>query len=290
MVFLKLPFFPLLLFIGDLCSVKLTTHNTSPHTITQVHIILLSTATSLDSPHGKSRKFPTATLPTTASGPSYHHKQRQLLNESFYVSIPKHTRDITTICPFRVPSFCVPTTQCNFGKYIDISYEVVIILGDYLSHFSAADKKAGGAVITHPHAIRLPLFITTVPPSKTPDGNRPPKLQIPFITAASVATTSITEENDKSQLPFFIETNESPLPSPTGGGGISPGGGAWSPGSPMAFTLTDDQDVDSDVAVHLPPVVIVTEDESGHLMVPNTTTTTAADRPNTRSRSSSKSS
>jgi hypothetical protein len=234
------------------------THNLSSHSITQVHIILLSTATSLDS----SRKYPKIDiLPgnSAANGPSYHHKQRQLLNESFYVSIPKNTRDITTICPFRVPSFCVPTTRCHFGKYIDISYEIVIILGDH-HHF---DKNT---VITHPHAIRLPLMITTVPPSST---GRPPKLQIPFITAP---TASATEENSNNdELPTFIKANESPLISPTSEG-HSPGG-IWSPGSPMVLTATTD-DGDDDVIVDnaLPPVVVtVTEDTSGHLMVPTQT-------------------
>lgn len=187
-----------------------------------MQLFLLSTATSLSS---TKRQYPDLPI---ASGPSYHHKQRQLFTESFYVSIPKHTRDITTICSFKVPTFCVPTTQCHFGKYIDITYEVVVIIptmGHSISH-NLIDSSTNNLLV-NPKAIRLPLIITTIPYSSS----LPPKLQIPF-----------ADENNK-EIPTFIKSNESPLPSP---------GGAWSPGSPI-----DDIEI-----FELP------QSASGHLMVP----------------------
>ncbi|CAO0802471.1 unnamed protein product [Mucor circinelloides] len=204
---------------GDLCSIKLYTHNKSSYSINQVHIVLLSTATSLND-----NRHPD--LPVS-SGPSYQHKQRQILNESFYVSIPKHTSDITTICPFRVPSFCVPTTQSHFGKYIDITYEVFIIIPAMGSNW---DGCATSQLLLNTQAIRLPLFVTTVPYCST----QPPKLQIPFA------------DESNSDVPNFI-INESPIPSPVTDG--------WEPGSP----------VDPDDELCLPQTH---EDASGHLMVP----------------------
>jgi hypothetical protein len=222
-----------------LCTVKLTTQNQSSHNINQVHILLFSTATSLQQQQ-QQQNYPD--LPTS-SGPSYRHKQRQLLTESFFVSIPKHTRDITTMCPFKIPTYCVPTTQCHFGKYIDITYEVVIILS--INNISIGDN-----IIKHPHAIRLPLIITTIPYSST----LPPKLQIPF-----------ADENNKD-IPTFIETNESPLPSPIDHSSAYSPTGIWSPGSPMA-PIVQDNDDDVVDGLLLPPMIIQ-HDASGHLMVP----------------------
>lgn len=186
-----------------------------------MQVFLLSTATSLSSTN---RVYPD--LPV-ATGPSYHHKQRQIYSELFYVAIPKNTRDITTVCPFKVPTFCVPTTQCHLGKYIDITYEVVIIIptmGHSLNH-NLSDSSTNNLLV-NPRAIRLPLIITTIPYV-----SNLPKLQIPF-----------ADENN-TDIPTFIKTNESPLPSP---------GGAWSPGSPI-----DEIDL-----FELP------QSSSGHLMVP----------------------
>ena len=202
-----------------------------------MHIILISTATSLHA----SNDMQHPDLPT-ASGPSYHHKQRQILTESFYVSIPKYTNDVTTICPFKVPSHCVPTTQCHFGKYIDIKYEVVVIvpaMGNSIHH-NLADGPGSTTFLTNPQAIRLPLVITTIPYSSI----LPPKLQIPFA------------DQNNTEVPTFITTQESPLPSPNTFGQPSPDG-AWSPGSPM-----------DDVDMFLLPQSRATEDASGHLMVP----------------------
>ncbi|KAI7896507.1 uncharacterized protein EV154DRAFT_492501 [Mucor mucedo] len=184
---------------GELCSVKLHTHNQSSYNINQVQVFLLSTATSLSS---SNREYPD--LPV-AIGPSYHHKQRQIHSESFYVTIPRYSRDNTTICPFKVPTFCVPTTQCHLGKYIDITYEVVIIIPT-MGH-SSSESGGTNNLLVNPRAIRLPLIVTTIPYI-----SNLPKLQIPF-----------ADENN-TDVPTFIKYNESPLPSP---------GGAWSPGSPI---------------------------------------------------------
>lgn len=223
-----------------MCSVKLFTHNLSSYNINQIQILLLSTATSLHSPNSSSLHYPD--LPTP-SGPSYHHKQRQILTESFYVSIPKNTREIITVCPFKVPSFCVPTTQCHFGKYIDISYELVIIfptMGHSAVNHNLVD--IGGStnnILINPQAIRLPLIVTTIPYSST----LPPKLQIPF-----------ADENN-TDVPTFIKSNESPLPSP---------GGAWSPGSPI---IVDDEILPDDLLA-LPPSLHPEDASGGYLMVP----------------------
>lgn len=220
----------LYLCLGGLCSIKLTTQNRSSCSINQVHVILISTATSLND--NSSAKYPD--LPTS-SGPSYRHKQRQLLSESFFVSIPKHTTNITTICPFRVPSFCVPTTRSHFGRYIDITYEIFVIIPTSHHYVDTSSHQ----LLLNPHAIRLPLFITTVPYSS----NLPPKLQIPFA------------DEHNTDVPSFIVNQESPLPSPSN---LSPSGGScnWGPGSPLN---TDDEGDN-----FLQPRA----DYSGHLMVP----------------------
>jgi hypothetical protein len=195
-------------------------------------LILLSTATSLND---NSNKYPD--LPTS-SGPSYHHKQRQILSESFYVSIPKHTTNITTICPFRVPNFCVPTTQSHFGRYIDITYEIFIIVPTNHHYVDTSSHQ----LLLNPHAIRLPLFITTVPYSS----NLPPKLQIPFA------------DEHNTVVPSFIANQESPLASPAN---LSPSGGSycsWGPGSPLDPNNEDDE------GDYLHPRA----DTSGYLMVP----------------------
>lgn len=218
--------------------------------------MLISTATSLHLADSNASKYPD--LPT-ASGPSYHHKQRQILTESYYVSIPKNTNDVTSICPFKVPSYCVPTTQCHFGKYIDIKYEVVVIIptmGNSIN-LNTSDLSGGSstaAILTNPQAIRLPLIVTTIPYSSV----LPPKLQIPF-----------ADENN-TEVPTFIKSQESPLPSPNTFGQPSPDG-AWSPGSPMEFPITID-DMDS---LTLPQSRVGTEDAAGYLMVPPITTNSA---------------
>ncbi|KAI8637756.1 hypothetical protein BD408DRAFT_395182 [Parasitella parasitica] len=210
---------------GDLCSIKLHTHNRSSYSINQVHIILVSTATSLKD----NNKHPDLPI---SSGPSYQHKQRQILNESFYVSIPKHTDDITTICPFIVPSFCVPTTQSHFGKYIDITYEVFIIVPAMGSSWEGCTTSQ---LFLNAQAVRLPLFITTMPYCST----EPPKLQIPFAN------------EDNADVPSFI-IHESPIPSPSPSPSPEEG---WMPGSPV--------DPDDDLCL-----LQTHEDASGHLMVP----------------------
>ncbi|CEP11746.1 hypothetical protein [Parasitella parasitica] len=206
---------------GDLCSIKLHTINRSSYSISQVHIVLVSTATSLN----HSNRHPDLPI---SSGPSYQHRQRQILNESFYVSIPKNSDDMTTICPFRVPSFCVPTTQSYFGRYIDITYEVFIIVPAMGTSWEGCTTSQ---LFLNTQTIRLPLFITTIPYSST----EPPKLQIPF-----------AHENN-SDIPNFI-IHESPSPSPSTEEG-------WAPGSPVGL---DDESC-------LPQAC---EDASGHLTVP----------------------
>ncbi|KAI9282702.1 hypothetical protein BY458DRAFT_497057 [Sporodiniella umbellata] len=169
---------------GDVCRIKLETHNRSSHSIHQLQLLLVSTTTTLNN----------NTRPVPSSGPSYRHKRLELLNEAQYVTIPKHTQGMSTtsICTLNIPNACVPTTQTEFaGKYIDITYEIVVFIPALGS--SLNDTKH---VVTHPNSIRLPLVITTVPSSI-------PSLKIPPSTGRSEA------------LPTFIPYVESPMPSPT---------------------------------------------------------------------------
>ncbi|OBZ83234.1 hypothetical protein A0J61_08719 [Choanephora cucurbitarum] len=220
---------------GDLCSVKLVVRNHSPHTLHQVHALLLSTVTSLHHPPEQ------ADLPIVSSGPSYHHKQRSIVTESCYISIPKYADDRTIVCPLRIPSSCTPTTQSHFGKYIDITYEILVVVSG--TSFYQPDLSDLSQLLIHPYVIRLPLYISTMPTSS----HLPPKLQIPFMT----------EEN--AEMPKFIRPDESPLPSPSGS--HSPNGSYcnWEPGSPVDFEL------DHPNREWVPQLQ---EDATGHLMVP----------------------
>ncbi|CEG84624.1 hypothetical protein RMATCC62417_18399 [Rhizopus microsporus] len=216
---------------GDFCRIKLETQNKSSQAINQVTIQLISTTTSLKN----------NTAPIASTGPSYHHKRHEILSESQYVSIPKHTQQnnslTTSICTIQIPSTCVPTTQTHFAsKYIDIQYEIIIFIPAF-GHYSLNDTKF---IAAHPNCIRLPLVITTVPSTI-------PTLQIPF---------AVDSNNDDS-LPTFIPYIESPSPSPT-----SPIYQQWGPGSPV-------EPSDEDYLYPSSPI----EDASGHLMVPSTSPT-----------------
>lgn len=207
------------------------TQNKSSQAINQVTIQLISTTTSLKN----------NTAPIASTGPSYHHKRHEILSESQYVSIPKHTQQnnslTTSICTIQIPSTCVPTTQTHFAsKYIDIQYEIIIFIPAF-GHYSLNDTKF---IAAHPNCIRLPLVITTVPSTI-------PTLQIPF---------AVDSNNDDS-LPTFIPYIESPSPSPT-----SPIYQQWGPGSPV-------EPSDEDYLYPSSPI----EDASGHLMVPSTSPT-----------------
>ena len=197
-----------------------------------MHTLLLSTVTSLHHPPD---------LPVVSSGPSYHHKQRSIVTESCYISIPKYADDRTIVCPLRIPSSCTPTTQSHFGKYIDITYEILVVVSG--TSFYQPDLSDLSQLLIHPYVIRLPLYISTMPTSS----HLPPKLQIPFMT----------EEN--AEMPKFIRPDESPLPSPSGS--HSPNGSYcnWEPGSPVDFEL------DHPNREWVPQLQ---EDATGHLMVP----------------------
>jgi hypothetical protein len=175
--------------------------------------------------------------PIASTGPSYHHKRHEILSESHYVSIPKHTQNMSTtsICAIQIPNSCVPTTQSHFAsKYIDITYEIVVFIPAMGS--SINDTKH---IATHPNSIRLPLVITTVPSSI-------PSIKIPY-----------SAHNDTSDaLPTFIPYIESPIPSPT-----MPIYQQWGPGSPVDPAENDE---------HVYPSSPI-EDVSGHLMVPPST-------------------
>ncbi|KAI8984434.1 hypothetical protein BDF20DRAFT_986320 [Mycotypha africana] len=240
---------------GDLCSVKLYTQNHSSSSIHQVRIILLSTVTTLDS----------ANVPSSLSGPRYQHKQRQLVNEIFYVSIPKQSTNITSVCPFRVPSYCVPTTQSHYGKHLEISYEVFVVIPAFGNKLETNDTIAQLLFNSQQQVIRLPLFMSTIPyyshaasaithSSSVNNTATLPQLQIPF-----------ANEPNNMDTPTFI-LHESPLPSPNAYS-LSDGSYCnWSPGSPVAVEdhSADDLPTTLSAWAHTSPV----EDATGHLMVP----------------------
>lgn len=189
---------------GDLCSIKLYTQNHSSHSINQVHVLLLATATSL-----QSKQHP-PDLPT--SGPSYQRKLHQLLNQVFYVSIPKRATNHTSICPLTIPASCVPTTQVHSGHYLDISYEIFIVVP---SIDNTSIDFSLPQLLLNPQVIRLPLFITTVPYSL-------PVLEIPFA-------------DDHTDLPVFLTSNESPISSP-----MNSDWGSASPSMELAESFNED--------------------------------------------------
>ncbi|KAI8992475.1 hypothetical protein BDB01DRAFT_778589 [Pilobolus umbonatus] len=224
---------------GDTCNVRIHTDNKSSHNINQINIQLIATATSL---------HPTSTsqLPIS-SGPSYRHKQKELASELYYVSIPRDSSDILTICPFRIPSDCIPTIQTQYGQYIDISYELIItipVMGSTLNNIhgvqSFLNKLQGNcpSYLLNPQVIRLQLPISTVPYSAITS-----QLNIPFI-----------DPNNCRDIPRFISSAESPLPSPRSDNSF------FLPGSPVE---TDEEERHD----HLSPPSYI-EDSSGYLMVP----------------------
>ncbi|KAI7901952.1 uncharacterized protein BX663DRAFT_552850 [Cokeromyces recurvatus] len=215
---------------GDLCSIKLNTHNQTSCSINQIQLLLVSTTTSF---HSKTREKDYPDLPT--SGPSYRHKQRQLLCESFYVTIPKQSRNNVTICPIQIPSYCVPTTQSSqFGEYMDISYEIFILVPALIGNHHHSLSQ----LLLNPLVIRLPLFISTIPHTTTLT-----RVHIPFADH---------HQSTHTKLPNFIISEGSPnLLSSSVGSDCN-----WGPGSPIDV-------VDDEFILSQPQ-----EDASGHLTVP----------------------
>ncbi|KAI8076581.1 uncharacterized protein B0P05DRAFT_545003 [Gilbertella persicaria] len=209
---------------GDLCTLKMMTKNKSDIKITQVQIQFNAIATTL--------------APTSAV--EYIHKQQTLLTETFYVSIAKHTTDHQDVFQFIIPSHLVPTFTNKMGRYIDIAYEVVLIVP--LNPTSTG--LFGTQSITN--TISLPMIIATVPPAYPID------IQV--------------HEPLQEELPFFIPNIESPMPSPV----TYPADRAYSvsPSNSFQMMFNDDDDVmiDDDFALssHI-------SDASGHLLVPDST-------------------
>jgi hypothetical protein len=197
----------------------MTTNNKSDTKISSVQVSLTAIAT---------------TLPPTDS--TYYHKQHTLLTEAFFISIPKQARDHQEIIKFHIPSNLVPTFTNKLGKYIDISYEVMIMMGS---------TSSGGwfqqGVISN--KISLPITIATVPPA--------------YPIGISI------HEAAGQELPTFIPNIESPLPSPI----HYPADRAYSVSPSNSFQMTGGDDLleDDDFSLNR-------QDASGHLMVPDNTT------------------
>lgn len=197
----------------------MTTNNKSDTKISSVQVLFVAIATTLP--------------PTDSINTPYHHKQHTLLSETFFVSIPKQAKNHQDIFRFDVPSNIVPTFTNKLGRYIDMSYEVHIVMGA-----SASNGNWFSGYVSN--TISLPVIIATVPPAY-PIG-------------------IIVHENTDSELPTFIPNVESPLPSPVN----YPADRAYSVSPSHSFQMRDDLEDDDFSLNHQ-------QDASGHLMVPDTT-------------------
>lgn len=195
----------------------MTTNNKSDTKISSIQVLLAAVATTLP--------------PTDSVSAPYVHKQHTLLTESFYVSIPKQAQNHQDIFRFTIPSDIVPTFTNKLGKYIDIAYEVIIIMS---SSNSNSSSWFGTSVANE---ISLPITIATVPP------------------AYPIGFT--VHENIHAELPSFIPNIESPLPSPV----HYPADRAYSVSPSHSFQIKDDLDED-DFSLNR-------QDATGHLMVPD---------------------
>jgi hypothetical protein len=193
----------------------MTTNNKSDTKISSVQVSLSAVATTLP--------------PTDSVNTPYIHKEHTLLTESFFVSIPKQAQNHQDIFQFTIPSHIVPTFTNKLGKYIDIAYEVMIMMG------AASNGSWFSGHVSN--TISLPITIATVPPA--------------YPIAINV------HENVDAELPCFIPNIESPLPSPV----HYPADRAYSVSPSGSFQMRDDLD-DDDFSLNR-------QDASGHLMVPD---------------------
>lgn len=216
----------------------MTTNNKSDTKISSVQVLFTAISTTLH--------------PTDPVNTPYQQKQHSLLTETFFVSIPKQAKNHQDIFRFHVPSNIVPTFTNKLGKYIDISYEVIIQIDG--TTFSASHQNGNGNNHsgswfgngnTHiSNTISLPIIIATVPP---------------------YYPISITvHDNVESELPSFIPNVESPLPSPV----TYPADRAYSVSPSCSFQMNSGDDLEED-GFSLNNNNL--QDASGHLMVPDPT-------------------
>ncbi|KAI9495843.1 hypothetical protein BDB00DRAFT_196007 [Zychaea mexicana] len=226
---------------GDLCTVKLITTNQSDCKISHMDVSLVC----------------------NVNGQRHHTLQ----TETFFVAIPKETKDHQSVFRFNMPDDLVPSTQ---HPGLDINYDVVVTMpiGGSAGTLVGADPTASsagdaananntstggnsvwnlfGAAASHPfnNTVALPVLIATVPNGFA----IPPQLSKPLKTY-----------NEQPEDPSFIPNIESPLPSPSAAM-FSPVG-SWA-GSPAALSPSNSlQDPEFELAMQ--------QDASGHLMVPS---------------------
>lgn len=218
----------------------MTTNNKSDTKISSVQVLFTAISTTLH--------------PTDPVNTPYQQKQYTLLTEQFYVSIPKHAKNHQDIFRFHVPSNIVPTFTNKLGKYIDISYEVIIQIDGTstttVSHSNGNGSSGGGSWFgnhnTHiSNTISLPIIIATVPPYY-PIG----------ITV---------HDNVESELPAFIPNVESPLPSPV----VYPADRAYSVSPACSFQMSSGDDLEDDGFSLNNNTTTNLQDATGHLMVPD---------------------
>ncbi|KAF7725094.1 hypothetical protein EC973_000420 [Apophysomyces ossiformis] len=188
---------------GDMCTVKLTIHNQSNRRLTHIHIALIS----------KSDK----------------RKQHTIHDETFFVSIPKNTRDNHSIFRFPIPSTCLPSNDC-----VHLSYHVIVSVPAKSS--SSSNIWPFSSKLNDNLTVSLPLTVATVPATCGL-----PQLQIP-----------LQSFSEQQEVPSFIPFVDSPTPSP-----VSPFSmeGSWL-GSPVEPSPLDDTSR-------------MLQDDTGHLMVPS---------------------
>ncbi|KAF7731859.1 hypothetical protein EC973_007690 [Apophysomyces ossiformis] len=253
---------------GDTCTVKLIVDNQSEGKITSVQISLVSTVSTLAQPNADGND---TSMSSILSNEAIRRQRHTLHSETFYVSVKKQSKD-QSIFQFRVPPNSVPTTQNYIGKYLEISYEVIVSVP--LTGTGVSESTPGGvwsslsftSTPTAVSTIALPIIIATVPPSYPV----PHDLQI--LRASNGA---------EPEKPSFIPNIESPLPSPS-----SPflGSGSWGPGSPAdserlsmspsnSFRLEEGDMGESEIS----KADISCQDATGHLMVPSLTENSSRD-------------
>ncbi|KAI8384672.1 uncharacterized protein BYT42DRAFT_563269 [Radiomyces spectabilis] len=245
---------------GDLCTIKLTVNNHSDCKINNVQISLVSTATSHSLSTTETNRSETPILGIN----HYDSKRHTVYSENVFTSIPKYAKNHQSILQFRIPPHCIPTTHNYVGKYLDISYEVVLsmpIMGGSVGQVPGSSSvwsfpfgTQSSSMNAFVNTIQLPMIIATVPMSYP----LPPQLQIP-----------VQVQGDAIEIPSFIPNIESPLPSPSN---TSFNENQWhherpsvSPSSSINMSWEDDPMDDGEGYV---TKFESQQDASGHLMVP----------------------
>ncbi|KAI9323280.1 hypothetical protein BX666DRAFT_2022035 [Dichotomocladium elegans] len=239
---------------GDPCTIRFTTNNYSDCKISHMDVSLVCNISTLGD-----------------DGITRNTKHHTLQTETFYVAIPRDAKGHQSVFCFNMPDDLVPSMR--HGKQLEVAYEVVITMplssstlgndstGSILWPFTAfggggssSSSSSGTTSQQQPfiNTIALPVQIATVPAGfPIPD-----QLAMPLKTY-----------NEQPDVPSFIPSIDSPLPSPSTPMFSPVGSWAGSPAPEFerlspSNSIHDHQDLDD---------ILLTsqQDASGHLMVPS---------------------